>query len=692
MRIILIFLLTLPFLAGAAEKKPFTIEDLYRIKSVSDPQISPDGSRIVYVVTEYDMHRGRSNSDLYIMDADGKKQRRLTCSEAADYHPRWSADGRNILFVSGRENSAQAWSLPMAGGEPKQLTNFPSGISEPEWIGSSKKIVFIANIFPECGADRECNETTQSSMDNGPLQAHMADRLLYRHWNFYKDSRRDHILMYDPDLDKYTDLTSGDFDAPALWGSFSISADGRYLCYESNHDTVEAETTDKDIFLVDLESLEAVNLTEKNMAYDGSPVFSPDGKYIAYQSQQVPGFESDFIRLTLYDIEKQTSKILTDESFDYWSSDYQWSADGGQIFFITQERGYYPLYQYELKSEKISKVLDLKTINNYQIDPSARWVVISRTSINQPVELFRAPVKGAFDKKKATRLTFYNARIEEEVDIRPAEELWIDSPTGAKIHTFLVKPHDFDPAKKYPLILNVHGGPQYQWADAFRGDWQVYPGSGYIVAFPNPHGSTGYGQEFTNAISRDWGGKVYDDIMAVTEYLSKLEYVDESRIGAMGWSYGGYMMMWLEGHTGRFKALAAMMGLYNLSAFYGSTEELWFPEYDLGGPPWENPDIYKKFSPDQYVKNFKTPCLVITGEKDYRVPYTQSLEFFTALQKMNVPSRLIIFKNDGHWPDNVKSMPFYYNAHLDWFYQYLGGKPAPYDMNKMLKNQVFEER
>jgi dipeptidyl aminopeptidase/acylaminoacyl peptidase len=281
--------------------------------------------------------------------------------------------------------------------------------------------------------------------------------------------------------------------------------------------------------------------------------------------------------------------------------------------------------------------------------------------------------------------------VEDAVDIRPAEELWISSPTGKNIHTFLVKPHGFDPDKKYPLILNVHGGPQSQWLDAFRGDWQVYPGAGYLVAFPNPHGSTGYGQEFTAAISKDWAGKVYEDVMAVADYLETLPYVDKNRMGAMGWSYGGYMMMWMEGHTKRFKAIVAMMGAFDLASKYGATEELWFPEWDLGGTPWDS-DHYTRWSPSMFVKNFKTPCLVITGELDYRVPYTQSLCFFTALQKMKVPSSLIVFPNDGHWPNFVKSMPLYYNAHLDWFHKYLGGDPAPYDMLKMIRNQAYGKK
>jgi dipeptidyl aminopeptidase/acylaminoacyl peptidase len=275
-----------------------------------------------------------------------------------------------------------------------------------------------------------------------------------------------------------------------------------------------------------------------------------------------------------------------------------------------------------------------------------------------------------------------------EVDIRPAESMWVTGAMGAKVQVFIVKPHDFDPSKKYPLILNVHGGPQQMWADAFRGDWQVYPGAGYVVAFPNPHGSTGYGQDYTAEISGDWGGAPYEDVMKVTDALEKLPYVDANRIGAMGWSYGGYMMMWLEGHTTRFKCIASMMGVYDLRAMYSATEELWFPEWDLKGMPWSS-DLYAKWSPSNSVKSFKTPCLVISGERDYRVPYTQSLEFFTDLQKMNVPSRLIIYSEAGHWPSWYE-MALYYTAHLDWFHKYLGGGAPPWSTEAFLRNAVFD--
>ena len=286
------------------------------------------------------------------------------------------------------------------------------------------------------------------------------------------------------------------------------------------------------------------------------------------------------------------------------------------------------------------------------------------------------------------KLSSFNDALMSEVDVRPAEAMWVTGSGGARIHVFIVKPHNFDPARKYPVILNVHGGPQSQWADAFRGDWQVYPGAGYVVAFANPHGSTGYGQEFTAQISGDWGGRVYEDLMKVTDALEKLPYVDRDRMGAMGWSYGGYMMMWMQGHTDRFKAIASMMGIYDLRSFHGATEELWFPEWDLKGTPWDSKN-YEKWSPSNFVRNFKTPTLVISGERDYRVPYTQSLHFYTDLQKMNVPSRLLIYSNAGHWP-NWYEMALYYTAHLEWFQKYLGGGGPPWTTEAFLRNSVFD--
>ncbi|MFZ0389438.1 MAG: S9 family peptidase [Calditrichia bacterium] len=689
---ILIFFISLPLMA---EKKAFSIEDLYHIKGVSGPQVSPDGKQVVFSVTEYNLAEGTQNSDLYLMNSDGGNVRRLTRNSSTDHRPRWSEDGRKIYFMSGRNKGEQLWEMPLNGGEPRQLTYFPDGISNPEISTGGEKVVFSSRVYPECGADTSCNLKISKAMDEGPLQAHMADSLLYRHWTSWKDGTRRHIFVQPLHTENGSggniiDLSPGNYESPSfsLAGAtgYDISPDGKELCFVSNRDSNEAETTNKDLWLVSLSGGQVKNITDNNEAYDGNPLYSPDGRYIAFLKQVVPTYEADRFRLALYDRKSGGFRVLT-EDFDYWVSDFQWAPDSRSIFFTAEVKGQVPLYKVDINGGKVQPVLDAKTIGSFDISADGKWIYFSRRAIAEPTEIYRATASG----KDLQRLTVFNKEIEDSVDIRPAEELWISSPTGKKIHTFLIKPHDFDPGKKYPLIVNVHGGPQSQWADAFRGDWQVYPGAGYVLAFPNPHGSTGYGQEFTEAISKDWGGKVYQDVMAVTDSLSKLPYVDAERMGAMGWSYGGYMMMWLEGHTKRFKALVSMMGVYNLASMYGTTEELWFPDWDLGGAPWENPDMYKKWSPHNYVKNFSTPCLVITGEKDYRVNFTESLQFFTALQKMGVPSRLIVFKNDGHWPSYIKSMPFYYNAHLDWFHKYLGGDPAPYDMTKMWRNMAFEK-
>ena len=673
--------------AASAQKRPFAIEDLYKIKAIVDPQISPDGKSIAFTVTENNLAEGKSKTEVYLMDADGNNIRKVTDNPAADDHPRWSPDGKSLLFLSTRHEGPQAWLLPLEGGEPAQVTHFTTGVSDAVWTSDGKHIVFTSDVFPECGADGDCNKKIDESVSSGPIQAHMADHLLYRHWTSWKDGRRSHVFVYDIDAKKYTDLSPGDYDAPVFslgGGGVAVSPDGKEVCFASNHDANEAETTNADLFIVSTSGGEPKDITAENKSYDGDPSYSPDGKYIAYRMQTIPAYESDLFRIALYDRKTGEKTVLT-EKFDNWVGEFTWAPDSKSIYFTADVQGHIPLYNLELKSKQVTPVIDVKSIDAIDISPDGKSLAIVRRAVGEPVELWHATTQG----KNLRRLTFFNKPLEDSVDIRPAEEMWITSPAGKKIHTFIVKPHNFDPSKKYPLILNVHGGPQSQWADAFRGDWQVYPGSGYIVAFPNPHGSTGYGQDFTAEISKDWGGAVYQDVMAVADSLEKISYVDKDRMGAMGWSFGGYMMMWLEGHTSRFKAIACMMGVYDLTAMHGSTEELWFPQWDLGGAPWES-DLYMKWSPNQYVKNFKTPCLVITGEKDYRVPYPQSLEFFTDLQKMNVQSRLIVFPNDGHWPSGVKSMPLYYNAHLDWFHKYLGGDPAPYDMLKMIRNQAFE--
>ncbi|MFZ0908869.1 MAG: S9 family peptidase [Candidatus Acidiferrales bacterium] len=674
-----------------ADKRAFTIEDLYRVRALAHLQISPDGSMVAFTVATNDLAHAKHVEHIWLMDANGTNVRQFTHGDTGETSPAFSPDGKWIAFVSSRGGSSNVYIIPTGGGEAKPLTHISTGVADPIWSPDGKWIAFSSDVYPECGADDACNKKISDRWRKGPLRAHMADGLLYRHWTSWKDGTRTHILIADVGSGAVRDLTPGNFDSPTFQLSgplqYDFSPDSSELAFVSNHDADPASSTNDDVWLVSVTGDgPARNITASNPAFDGTPRYSPDGKYIAYRMQKQPGYESDLFRLAIYDRAVGTSRVLT-ETFRNWVDDYQWAGDAKSLYFSAPVEGDEPVFQVSLDSGGIRQVLADNSIDAFGIGHDAREIIFIHRSTGEPAEIFSAELAGA-KTSQPKRLTQFNQKIADEVDIRPAERTWVTGAAGAKIEVFIVKPHGFDATKKYPLILNVHGGPQQQWQDAFRGDWQVYPGAGYVVAFANPHGSTGYGQEFTAEISGDWGGEPFEDLMKVTDELAELPYVDANRMGAMGWSYGGYMMDWFEGHTDRFKAIASMMGVFDLRSMAGATEEQWFPEWEFKGNPW-NSQQYVKFSPSYFVQNFKTPCLVISGEQDFRVPYTQSLQMFTSLQKMNVPSRLIIYSNAGHWPSWYE-MALYYTAHLEWFHKYLGGDPPPWTSEQFLRNSVFD--
>ncbi len=674
--------------SALSQKKAFTISDLYKIHYVGNPSVSPDGSMIAFTVSDYDMPKGLSKTNIFVMKSDGSGQKNITDNSKSNYSPLWTKDGKGIYYVSTDSGTPQVYYYSFSEGSSRKITDFSMGVSAPVLSPDNNLIAFASDVYPQCGADGDCNKRIDSAAAHGPIQAYVADHLLFRHWTHYAAGKFTHIIVYDIKKNSYKDVTPGDYVAPTfmLGGGvgFNFSPDSRELCFVSKHVAHPEASTNADLFIVPVEGGKAKDITKDNKAWDGWPIYSPDGKYIAYRTQKIPGYESDLFRLALYDRKTGKSDIISG-GFDNWIDDFKWSEDSKTIYFTGELKGYTPVYKLDLDNDKISPVINNKAIYGFDLDNKGN-IYFSSSKVSRPTEIY------GFNSNdnRVNRLTSFNDELENTVDIRPADTMWVNGAGGKKVEVFIVKPHNFDPDKKYPLILNVHGGPQMQWMDSFRGDWQVYPGAGYVVAFPNPHGSTGRGQAYTAEISGDWGGEVFSDLMKVTDALAKLPYVDSTRMGAMGWSYGGYMMDWFQAKTKRFKCLAAMMGVYDLRSMWGGTEELWFVNHDLSGQPWNSKD-YEKFSPSYYAENFSTPALIITGQKDFRVPYTQSIQYFTTLQTLGIDSRLIIFKNDGHWPDFVKSMPLYYDAHLDWFHKYLGGEPAPYDVHKMAENLSFQK-
>lgn len=662
-------------LPGMAQKRAFNIEDVYRVKSVYQPAVSLTGN-LAYTLGCSNLEAQKHVSDICL---NGQ----VFVADSMSSSPVWSRDGKAIFYTSGRGGTPQVYRKNITTGKVEKLTAYQLGVHGAVVSPDNNLIAFAAEVLPNItDTDGSANKKADALKAGNAVQAHITDHLLYRHWTQYQDGHYWHIIVYNIAERKYTDVTPGNFHSPVFSPSgpegFVFSPDSKELCYTSNHTDHPEANTNCDLWTVPVTGGESRDITVENTAWDGSPQYSPDGRYIAYRMQKVPGYESDRFRLALYDRKTGKKSVLT-ENFDNWVDEYKWARNSKNIYFLGEVRGEEPLYIVNIKNKKITQLVGDRAIGSFDVDQKGT-VFYTCSTTGKPVAIYK------MQKGKEIQVTHYNDTLEAEVDIRPSEAMWVKGAKGDSVEFFIVKPHGFDPSKKYPLIINVHGGPQMQWMNSFRADWQVYPGAGYVVAYPNPHGSTGYGQRFTRDISGNWGSYPYEDVMKMTDKLASLTYVDSTRMGAMGWSYGGYFMNWLQAKTKRFKCLASMMGLYDLKSMWGATEELWFPNFDLKGQPW-NSDCYEKWSPSEYVKNFSTPTLIITGERDYRVPYTQSLQYFTTLQTLGIPSRLIVLKNDGHWPSGLSSMPLYYNAHLEWFHRYLGGHAAPWDSEKLVSGE-----
>ncbi len=674
-----LFLFSLRVSASAASGRPFRFDELASVRRLGSFSLSPDGRWLAYSLGIPDVEENRTRTELWIQATSGGEPRRLTSGEKRDSDPKFSPDGRRIAFLSDREGGSQIWVLDVAGGEPARATAFPADIAGFRWSPDGKWFVFTADVFPDC-ADAACNEKKFREREKSKTKARVAERLLFRHWNAWKEGLRTHVwkapVSVPPNPQTYVDLTPGDRDAPpfSLGGGddYDVSPDGRDFLYASNPDAVEAVSTNGDIWQTSFGGGgQAQDLTVANRAYDGTPRFSPDGKWIAYRAQKRPGFESDKFTLMLRERGTGKTRPLT-EDFDEWVESFLWAPDSKSLYFTSEVAGRGAIFRVGLEG-KPAEIWRGGTASGLTASRDGRRIYFSSSSLSRAAEVWSAGADG----KGAAPVTHVNDGLFAEVEMGVVSERTTPSADGRGLQAWLVKPPGFDPSKKYPAVFLIHGGPQGAWLDSWSYRWnpEVWAAYGYVVYAANPRGSTGFGQKFVDEISGDWGGKVYDDLMRQADDLESLPFVDRTRIGAAGASYGGYMIDWIAGHTDRFKALVSHDGIFDTVSSNLETEELWFPVWEFKGWPWDS-DLYAKWNPMLFVKNFKTPTLIITSEKDYRVPFGQGLQFFTALQVRGVPSKLLTFPDEGHFVLKPGNSRLWHATVMDWLHRYLGGAPA----------------
>lgn len=659
-----------------------TFEDLLACRRLSEPTPSPDGRWVAFVVGVVEREENRVNTDIWVVPASGGEPRQLTRSPRHDRHPTWSPDSKRLAFESNRDGEFQIYTLSLDGGEAQRVTTLATEANQPVWSPDGGHLAFVSAVFPEfsdqpfAAADK-ANKARLEEREKSKVKARVITQLLYRHWDSWVDGKRQHLFVV-PVKDgaaagEPRNLTPGDRDAVptsttfAAGDEFAFSPDGTELVYTATPtpSREEAWKTDHDLWSVSLKDGQRRQLT-RNPAADGCPKFSPDGKWLAYRAQTRAGFEADRWQVRLLDRATGESRSLTPD-WDYSVESIAWSPDSQSLLLEAEEKGAKPLWRLALTGGTPTKVATSGASGESSVLADGNSVVFTRTTMRAPAEVFRAPLAGG----AMVPLTHFNDAILETWSASDLESVTVPGAGGTPVQMWILKPPGFDAAKRWPLVFWVHGGPQGAFLDSWSVRWnaRLWAAQGYVLAMPNPRGSTGFGQKFTDEISGDWGGKVYEDLMRCLGWLEKQPYVDTQRMAAAGASFGGYMMNWFQANTDKFKTLVTHCGVYNFDTMYGTTEELWFDEWDHG-IPWENPK-FSEFSPHRFAAKFKIPNLVIHNELDFRVPVAQGMDLFSVLQRKGIPSKFLYFPDEGHWVLKPQNSELWHRTVFDWLKAYL---------------------
>jgi dipeptidyl aminopeptidase/acylaminoacyl peptidase len=669
---------------GVAPGAPdgLTPEDLWSMIRVADPQPSPDGGRFAFVAREYDIEKNSRVANLWMVPAADGEPRRLTRASVHDSSPRWLPGGGILLFLSDRSGSSQIWAIDPDGGEPWQLSDLPLDVGNLLVSPSGGQVAFTLEVVPGC-EDLECTEKKLHETEASKSRARVYSELLFRHWDRWEDGLRSHIFVAPltakdgrpRELGKPVDLMKGlDVDSPTRpfggTDEIAFSPDGAEIAYTARvvPGSEVAWSTDVDIFRVPVDaSTPPQKVSTENRAWDTQPAYSPDGRWLAHLAMSRPGFEADRFRILLRSRAADGKLGAPREVAPEWdrsAGSLAWTSDSRALIVTAQETGRLKIFSVDVGSGEVKTLVNEHHNTSVSVGAHGRIVFLQDSTVS-PADLFSVPTGGG----EVERLTAINAALLTKIEMSPPEELWFAGAKDERVHAWLVRPPGFRKGRRYPVALLVHGGPQGAYKDQFHYRWnpQIYAGAGYLTLAVNFHGSTGYGQAFTDSISGNWGGAPYEDLMKGVDHLLAAEpAADGERMCALGASYGGYMINWMAGQTDRFRCFVNHDGTFDLSSMYFTTEELWFPEWDVGGTPWENPDNFRRWSPSAHVDKWTTPMLVIHGAQDYRLPETEAFATFTALRRRGIPAKFLYFPDENHWVLRPANAMVWHDTVLEW--------------------------
>lgn len=660
----------IPLTLFSQSKRAMTVDDLWAMKRIGTYDISPDNRTIAFSLTSYSFESNKGNTDIYLINSDGTNLRPFKRSGSNESEPKFSPDGTQIAYTVNGQINVSA----LNGKGEKQLTDIYTGVSGIKWSDDGKKILFVSNVYPEC-TTQLCNEEIDKAREESKVKAKIFDRLMYRHWNDWRGDKRSHLFLLDIASGKITDLTEGNKeDVPPLsLGSsndYNFAPDGSEVAFAMNPDFSTAFSTNNEIYLLSLTGPLSPTLISSSKGVDCQPVYSPDSRFLAWTSMKREGFEADKKDIVLFERTSGTIRNITEDN-DISIDEFIWSPTSMEIYFTADNEIYKSIYKLDLESGDVELFHKENYNTSISISNDGSTLYFLKQRSNMPSEIYSLSTDG---KNTLKQITEINKEILANIQTNSVETFWSDGAEGAKVQSILVKPPFFNPNKKYPMIFLIHGGPQGSWSDNFHYRWnyQMFASQGYVVVAPNPRGSTGYGQKFTDEISGDWGGKVYIDLMNAYDYaVNNYSFIDGNNTFAAGASYGGYMINWIAGHTDRFNALVSHAGVFNLESMYGTTEELWFPEWEYGGTPWEKREVYEKWSPHRYIHNAKTPVLVVHGAFDFRVPEEQAFQLFTSLQRLGVESKFLYFPDETHFVAKPHNSRLWWETVYGWFNNYL---------------------